>query len=69
MIYANVSKLVFPGNNGFPVINSGMIQPNAHISIDLSYYFDPTNNSGALYHRVDTYSVRLLSTLSTRSLD
>jgi len=54
---AKASKFVLPGNNGLPLINSGKIQPNAQISIDLSYILLPTNNSGARYQRVETYSV------------
>lgn len=56
---AKASKLELPGKRGFPLSSSGIMHPRAHISMDLSYVLEPTNSSGALYHLVDTYSVKL----------
>lgn len=35
------------------------MQPNDHISTAYVYLVDPSNISGALYHLVATYSVRI----------
>ena len=56
--YASASRFELPGKSGLPLINSGIIHPSAHISIDLSYNREPTKSSGARYHLVETYSVR-----------
>ena len=56
-----------PGNMAFPTINSPIMQPNYidyyiptdHISTALLYFVEPSRISGALYHLVATYSVRI----------
>jgi hypothetical protein len=40
-----------------PKTNSPIMHPTDHISTALLYFVDPNNISGALYHRVATYSV------------
>jgi len=48
-----------PGKIAFPIINSPNIHPTLHISTAFEYFFDPNRISGALYHLVATYSVRI----------
>ena len=43
----------------FPLIISPNIQPTDHISTALEYLVEPKRISGALYHLVATYSVRI----------
>jgi hypothetical protein len=42
-----------------PLIISPSMQPTDHISTALVYCVEPNKISGALYHRVATYSVRM----------
>ena len=57
-----------PGNMAFPTMSSPMMQPKIilinsiptdHISTALLYFVEPRRISGALYHLVATYSVRI----------
>lgn len=60
-ILYNWLRVEFPGNIGFPINISPNIQPMLHMSADLSYVWEPSRTYGALYHRVATYSVRIMS--------
>jgi hypothetical protein len=42
-----------------PVINSPKMHPTDHISTALVYFVDPKRISGALYHLVATYYVKI----------
>lgn len=46
-----------PGNSGMRPMSSATMQPTAHMSTADVYLCQPTKTSGALYHRVVTYSV------------
>jgi len=48
-----------PGKMAFPMISSPKMHPTDHISTDLAYFVDPRRISGALYHLVATYSVKI----------
>ena len=49
----------FPGNSGLLVSISARMQPTLQISIDFVYPLEFNMISGARYHRVATYSVRM----------
>lgn len=61
-------KVDVPGKRDFPLISSPKMQPTDHISTALEYFVDPSNISGALYHLVATYSVRIGSPFSLGQL-
>ena len=48
-----------PGKTAFPKYISPRIQPTDHISTAFVYFEEPNKISGALYHRVATYSVMI----------
>lgn len=52
-----------PGNTGLPRNISPSMHPTDHISTALVYLEDPSSISGARYHLVATYSVRMGSPL------
>ena len=56
-ILSTWSVSVFPWNSGSFPSNSPMMHPKLHTSIAVSYIFVPSNNSGALYHKVTTTRV------------
>lgn len=53
-ILSNSSSFVEPGNRGRPVYISAMIHPMDQISIEVEYVLEPSNTSGARYHKVTT---------------
>lgn len=48
-----------PGNTGFPKNISPRMHPTDHISTAFEYFEEPRSISGALYHLVATYSVKM----------
>ncbi len=52
-------KVEVPGNNDLPVISSPSMHPTDHISTALEYFVEPSKISGARYHLVATYSVKI----------
>lgn len=52
-------KVEFPGKNGLPLIISPNRHPKLHISIAFEYFLEPNKISGARYHLVAIYSVRI----------
>jgi len=49
-----------PANIGLPVKISATIQPKLQTSIGFLYDLEPSNNSGARYHFVATYSDKIV---------
>jgi len=48
-----------PGKRGFPLIISPNKQPKLQMSIAFEYFLDPNRISGALYHLVAIYYVKI----------
>lgn len=67
MILSSWFKVEFPGKNGFPVNIYAKMQPMLQTSAGFPYDCDPNRTSGALYHLVATYYVKICS--SYASLD
>ena len=59
-ILSNCSFSFFPINIGVPIIISAKMHPILQISTEVSYIFEPSKISGALYHKVTTSFVYIL---------
>lgn len=52
-------RVEFPGKKGFPLIISPRRHPKLQVSMALEYLLEPSKISGARYHLVAIYSVRI----------
>ena len=48
-----------PGNIALPIISSPKMHPIDQISTAFAYFLEPSKISGARYHLVATYSVKI----------